>query len=201
MPKGKRKDTKRGLSPDVTEFSRAPKFHLFIARARAYFNSHIEPFTRTPARWKHMREEVVSTLSTISDSTMKTMLELANSQQGQLETTSPAIARWPNPTMRGLEALRVALEGQMGFRSRAIQQRSSEVWTLLAAVKPELEQIRGRCSEQSRRSCAKQRTPLRRIREGTYAGESCRTEADKRRRTSKPLKPNNVRARGHRRRQ
>ena len=52
---------------------------------------------------------------------------------------------------------------QMGFRTLAIQKRSSEVWNLLAAVKTEwtsMAMFWTRC----RRSCIRHRTPSRRPR-------------------------------------
>jgi len=62
---------------------------------------------------KQLREEVIVTLKGITESTTKTMSELANLQKTQLETMSAAIQRLSDSNERKLEAVRGAVESKL----------------------------------------------------------------------------------------
>lgn len=62
---------------------------------------------------KQLREEVVATLTSIADSTTRTMGELANAQKGQIEAMSAAIAKLVESNEKKLEALRVTVESKL----------------------------------------------------------------------------------------
>lgn len=62
---------------------------------------------------KQLREEVVATLGSISESTTKTMSELAHLQKAQLETMSSAIGQLSESNEKKLEAVRLTVEGKL----------------------------------------------------------------------------------------
>lgn len=62
---------------------------------------------------KQLREEVVATLKSISETMAKTMGELANIQKAQLETMSSAIGKLSESNEKKLEAVRVTVEGKL----------------------------------------------------------------------------------------
>ena len=62
---------------------------------------------------KQLREEVVATLKGITETTAKTMSELANLQKTQLETMSTAIGKLSDSNEKKLEAVRVTVEGKL----------------------------------------------------------------------------------------
>jgi DNA recombination protein RmuC len=62
---------------------------------------------------KQLREEVVATLKSISETMAKTMGELAGIQKSQLETMASAIGRLSESNEKKLEALRVTVEGRL----------------------------------------------------------------------------------------
>lgn len=67
----------------------------------------------TAAGGKQLREEVVTTLNGITESTTKTMSELYNIQKAQLETMSSAIGKLSESNEKKLEAVRVTVEGKL----------------------------------------------------------------------------------------
>jgi len=62
---------------------------------------------------KQLREEVIATLSRITETTTRTMGELANVQKVQLETMSSAIGKLSDSNEKKLEAVRVTVEGKL----------------------------------------------------------------------------------------
>jgi DNA recombination protein RmuC len=62
---------------------------------------------------KQLREEVIATLKGITDTTTKTMGELANVQKGQLEARSSTIGKLSESNEKKLEAVRGTLEGEL----------------------------------------------------------------------------------------
>ena len=62
---------------------------------------------------KQLREEVISTLNGIAESSSKTMGELAQAQKVQLEGMSAVIARLADSNEKKLEALRLAVEAKL----------------------------------------------------------------------------------------
>ncbi|MFH1219125.1 MAG: DNA recombination protein RmuC [Candidatus Eisenbacteria bacterium] len=62
---------------------------------------------------KQLREEVVTTLKSISETMAKTMGELANLQKAQLEAMSSAIGKLSDSNEKKLEAVRVTVEGKL----------------------------------------------------------------------------------------
>jgi DNA recombination protein RmuC len=62
---------------------------------------------------KHLREEVIATLKGISESSTKTMGELANVQKSQLEAMSSAIGKLSDSTEKKLEAVRGTVESEL----------------------------------------------------------------------------------------
>ncbi len=62
---------------------------------------------------KQLREEVVATLGSISETMAKTMGELANHQKGQLETMSSTIGKLADSNEKKLEEIRVTVEGKL----------------------------------------------------------------------------------------
>jgi DNA recombination protein RmuC len=69
--------------------------------------------TETGNGAKQLREEVIAALKGITETTTKTMGELANLQQIQLETMSTAIAKLSDSNEKKLEAVRVTVEGKL----------------------------------------------------------------------------------------
>lgn len=69
--------------------------------------------TESAADAGRLREEVLKTLNGITDTTTKTMSELANVQKGQLEGMSGAIGKLSEANEKKLEALRQTVEGQL----------------------------------------------------------------------------------------
>jgi DNA recombination protein RmuC len=62
---------------------------------------------------RQLREEVIAALKSITESTTKTMGELANIQKAQLEAMSSAITRLSDSNEKKLEAVRVTVEGRL----------------------------------------------------------------------------------------
>lgn len=62
---------------------------------------------------KQLREEVIATLKGITESTTRTMGELANIQKTQLETMSTAIGKLSDSNEKKLESVRVTVEGKL----------------------------------------------------------------------------------------
>jgi DNA recombination protein RmuC len=62
---------------------------------------------------KQLREEVVATLTRITEATAKTMSELANAQKAQLETMSSAIGKLSDSNEKKLEAVRATVESNL----------------------------------------------------------------------------------------
>jgi len=62
---------------------------------------------------KQLREEVIAALQGITETTTKTMGEMANVQKTQLETMSSAIAKLSESNENKLEAIRVTVEGKL----------------------------------------------------------------------------------------
>ena len=62
---------------------------------------------------KQLREEVIAALKGITESTTKTMGELANVQKVQLETMSTAIGSLSESNEKKLEAIRITVEGRL----------------------------------------------------------------------------------------
>lgn len=62
---------------------------------------------------KHLREEVIAALKGITDTTTKTMGELANVQKGQLEAMSSTIGNLSESNEKKLEAIRGTVEGEL----------------------------------------------------------------------------------------
>lgn len=62
---------------------------------------------------KQLREEVIAALKGITETTTKTMSELANVQKGQLEAMSSAIAKLSDSNEKKLEGIRVTVEGEL----------------------------------------------------------------------------------------
>jgi len=62
---------------------------------------------------KQLREEVIAALKGITESTTKTMGELANIQKTQLEAMSTAIGKLSDSNEKKLEAVRVTVEGKL----------------------------------------------------------------------------------------
>ena len=62
---------------------------------------------------KQLREEVIATLKGITETTTKTMGELAHLQRTQLETMSTAIGKLSDSNEKKLEAVRVTVEGKL----------------------------------------------------------------------------------------
>ena len=62
---------------------------------------------------KQLREEVVATLRGITETTTRTMGELANIQKTQLEAVSAAIEKLSDSNEKKLEALRLTVEGKL----------------------------------------------------------------------------------------
>ena len=62
---------------------------------------------------KQLREEVVTTLSSISETMATTLKNLAEAQKAQLETMTSEIGKLSESNERKLEAVRVAVEGKL----------------------------------------------------------------------------------------
>ncbi len=62
---------------------------------------------------KQLREEVIATLKGITESTTKTMGELAHLQKVQLEAMSAAIVKLSDSNEKKLDALRITVEGKL----------------------------------------------------------------------------------------
>ena len=62
---------------------------------------------------KQLREEVITALKGITESTTKTMGELADLQRSQLEAMSAAIGKFSDSNEKKLEAVRVTVEGKL----------------------------------------------------------------------------------------
>lgn len=62
---------------------------------------------------KQLREEVIAALKGITESTTKTIVELANVQKAQLEAMSSAIGMLSESNEKKLEAIRVTVEGKL----------------------------------------------------------------------------------------
>ena len=62
--------------------------------------------TESTTGGKQLREEVIAALKGITDTTTKTMGELANVQKGQLETMSSTIGKLSESNEKKLEAVR-----------------------------------------------------------------------------------------------
>jgi DNA recombination protein RmuC len=62
---------------------------------------------------KQLREEVIAALSRITETTTRTMGELANVQKVQLEAMSSAIGKLSDSNEKKLEAVRVTVEGKL----------------------------------------------------------------------------------------
>lgn len=69
--------------------------------------------TEAAAEAGRLREEVLKSLNGITETTTKTMGELANVQKGQLEGMSGAIGKLADANEKKLEALRLTVEGQL----------------------------------------------------------------------------------------
>jgi len=69
--------------------------------------------TESAAGAKQLREEVIAALSRITETTTKTMGELANIQKVQLEAMSSVIGRLSDSNEKKLEEIRVTVEGQL----------------------------------------------------------------------------------------
>ncbi|MDA8405097.1 MAG: DNA recombination protein RmuC [Desulfobacteraceae bacterium] len=69
--------------------------------------------TESAASAKQLREEVVVTLSSISDTTAKTMKDLALAEKAQLEAMSTAIGRLSDSNEKKLEAVRATVEEKL----------------------------------------------------------------------------------------
>jgi DNA recombination protein RmuC len=69
--------------------------------------------TESATGGKQLREEVIATLKGITDTTTKTMGEVANVQKGQLEIMSSTIAQLSDSNEKKLEAIRLTVEGEL----------------------------------------------------------------------------------------
>lgn len=69
--------------------------------------------TESATSGKQLREEVIAALKGITDTTTKTMGELANIQKGQLEAMSSAIAKLSELNEKKLEAIRGTVEAEL----------------------------------------------------------------------------------------
>ena len=69
--------------------------------------------TESATGGKQLREEVIAALKGITDTTTKTMGELANVQKGQLETMSSTIGKLSESNEKKLEAIRGTVEGEL----------------------------------------------------------------------------------------
>lgn len=69
--------------------------------------------TETATGAKQLREEVIATLKGITESTTKTMGELANIQKTQLEAMSLALEKLSDTNEKKLESVRVTVEGKL----------------------------------------------------------------------------------------
>jgi DNA recombination protein RmuC len=69
--------------------------------------------TESTTGGKQLREEVIAALKGITDTTTKTMGELANVQKGQLETMSSTIGKLSESNEKKLEAVRETVEGEL----------------------------------------------------------------------------------------
>ena len=69
--------------------------------------------TESTTGGKQLREEVIAALKGITDTTTKTMGELANVQKGQLETMSSTIGKLSESNEKKLEAVRETVESEL----------------------------------------------------------------------------------------
>ncbi len=69
--------------------------------------------TESTTGGKQLREEVIAALKGITDTTTKTMGELANVQKGQLETMSSTIGKLSESNEKMLEAVRETVESEL----------------------------------------------------------------------------------------
>ena len=69
--------------------------------------------TESTTGGKQLREEVIAALKGITDTTTKTMGELANVQKGQLEAMSSTIGKLSESNEKKLEAIRGTVEGEL----------------------------------------------------------------------------------------
>jgi DNA recombination protein RmuC len=69
--------------------------------------------TESATGGKQLREEVIAALKGITDTTTKTMGELANIQKGQLEAMSSTIAKLSDSNEKKLEAIRGTVEAEL----------------------------------------------------------------------------------------
>jgi DNA recombination protein RmuC len=69
--------------------------------------------TESATGGKQLREEVIATLKGMTDTTTKTMSELANVQKGQLEAMSSTIGKLSESNEKKLEAIRGTVEGEL----------------------------------------------------------------------------------------
>jgi DNA recombination protein RmuC len=69
--------------------------------------------TESATAAKQLREEVISALNSIAETTTKTMAEMANIQKAQLEAVSSAVGKLSESNEKRLEALRATLEAKL----------------------------------------------------------------------------------------
>lgn len=112
---------------------------------------------------KQLREEVVATLKTLSETVTRTMGELANAQKGQLDTFAAQLASFTQTTADKLDAARVeSSTGAKQLREEVVATLSSMSATmaktlkdLAAAEKVQLEAFSGQITMLTRTSSEK----------------------------------------------
>lgn len=105
-------ETMRGMA--VAEKAQLEAFSGQIASLTKTSSEKLDGIrTETATGAKQLREEVIAALKGITETTTKTMSELANLQKVQLETMSTAIGKLSDSNEKKLEAVRVTVEGKL----------------------------------------------------------------------------------------
>jgi DNA recombination protein RmuC len=98
----------------VAEKSRLEEFSGHVASLTKTSGEKLDGIrTESVSGGKQLREEVIAALKGITDTTTKTMVELANVQKGQLEAMSSVIGKLSESNETMLEAIRVTVEGEL----------------------------------------------------------------------------------------
>src|SRR5208337_1470373 len=98
----------------VAEKTQLEEFSVQIASLTKTSGDKLDGIrTESASGGKQLREEVIAALKGITDTTTKTMGELANVQKGQLEAMSSTIGKLSESNEKKLEAIRVTVEGEL----------------------------------------------------------------------------------------
>jgi DNA recombination protein RmuC len=98
----------------VAEKIQLEEFSIQIASLTKTIGDKLDGIrTESAMGGKQLREEVIAALKGITETTTKTMGELANVQKGQLEAMTSAIGKLSDSNEKKLEAIRGTVEGEL----------------------------------------------------------------------------------------